>query len=85
MKRNNVNRVLLNDFLGADYADYADYTDYSVDTNTLNVTFLRQKNPCNPCNPRLKNRSIEPYFTLFRFISPPPVVLFLSIHKRFIK
>ena len=37
MKRNNVNRVLLNDFLGADYADY------SVDTNTLNVTFLRQK------------------------------------------
>ena len=22
MKRNNVNRVLLNDFLGADYADY---------------------------------------------------------------
>ena len=52
MKRNNVNRVLLNDFLGADY------TDYSVDTNTLNVTFLRQKNPCNP---RLKNRSIEPY------------------------
>ena len=33
MKRNNVNRVLLNDFLGADYADY------SVDTNTLNVTF----------------------------------------------
>ena len=24
MKRNNVNRVLLNDFLGADYADYTD-------------------------------------------------------------
>ena len=64
MKRNNVNRVLLNDFLGADYADY---TDYSVDTNTLNVTFLRQKNPCNPRNPRLKFSYILIFFLLCFF------------------
>ena len=64
MKRNNVNRVLLNDFLGADYADY---TDYSVDTNTLNVTFLRQKNPCNPRNPCLKFSYILIFFLLCFF------------------
>ena len=64
MKRNNVNRVLLNDFLGADYADC---TDYSVDTNTLNVTFLRQKNPCNPRNPRLKFSYILIFFLLCFF------------------
>ena len=46
MKRNNVNRVLLNDFLGADYADYTD----SFVSRKLHLEYSYLH--CNPCNPR---------------------------------
>ena len=61
MKRNNVNRVLLNDFLGADYADYTD----SFVSRKLHLEYsYLHCNPCNPRNPRLKFSYILIFFLL---------------------
>ena len=64
MKRNNVNRVLLNDFLGADYADYTD----SFVSRKLHLEYsYLHCNPCNPRNPRLKFSYILIFFLLCFF------------------
>ena len=61
MKRNNINRVLLNDFLGTDYADYTDA--FVLGQLHLEYSYLHC-NPCYPRNPRLKFSYILIFFLL---------------------